>query len=180
MESFNNVKQWLQEIDRYATEGVNKLLVGNKSDMSDKKVVEYTVAKVWIHVFTHRTNSAFVALICMCLAGICRQHRHSVPRNIRKECFKCRTGFLDNGQTNQGENGDNDCQQQANSASRPGSRCAVRCRRWMLLDDGCFGQGRAITDGRGHNFLIQLVLTLALCALEVSLSFWVFAPSEYI
>jgi hypothetical protein len=45
-DSFNNVKQWLQEIDRYATEGVNKLLVGNKSDMSDKKVVEYTVAKV--------------------------------------------------------------------------------------------------------------------------------------
>lgn len=46
MDSFNNVKQWLQEIDRYATEGVNKLLVGNKSDMTDKKVVEYTVAKV--------------------------------------------------------------------------------------------------------------------------------------
>ncbi|QSZ33767.1 hypothetical protein DSL72_005338 [Monilinia vaccinii-corymbosi] len=45
MDSFNNVKQWLQEIDRYATEGVNKLLVGNKSDMSDKKVVDYTVAK---------------------------------------------------------------------------------------------------------------------------------------
>ena len=49
MDSFNNVKQWLQEIDRYATEGVNKLLVGNKSDMSDKKVVEYTVAKVRSH-----------------------------------------------------------------------------------------------------------------------------------
>lgn len=48
MDSFNNVKQWLQEIDRYATEGVNKLLVGNKSDMEDKKVVEYTVAKVII------------------------------------------------------------------------------------------------------------------------------------
>lgn len=50
MDSFNNVKQWLQEIDRYATEGVNKLLVGNKSDMSDKKVVEYTVAKVRISI----------------------------------------------------------------------------------------------------------------------------------
>jgi Ras-related protein Rab-1A len=48
MDSFNNVKQWLQEIDRYATEGVNKLLVGNKSDMTDKKVVEYNVAKVRI------------------------------------------------------------------------------------------------------------------------------------
>ena len=51
MDSFNNVKQWLQEIDRYATEGVNKLLVGNKSDMADKKVVEYTVAKVRPHRF---------------------------------------------------------------------------------------------------------------------------------
>ncbi|RMZ87884.1 hypothetical protein DV736_g4889, partial [Chaetothyriales sp. CBS 134916] len=45
MDSFNNVKQWLQEIDRYATEGVNKLLVGNKSDLTDKRAVEYTVAK---------------------------------------------------------------------------------------------------------------------------------------
>lgn len=53
MDSFNNVKQWLQEIDRYATEGVNKLLVGNKSDMADKKVVEYTVAKVHPRT-THR------------------------------------------------------------------------------------------------------------------------------
>ena len=42
-ETFANVKQWLQEIDRYACEGVNKLLVGNKSDLTNKKVVEYTV-----------------------------------------------------------------------------------------------------------------------------------------
>ncbi|KAG1218214.1 hypothetical protein G6F35_008499 [Rhizopus arrhizus] len=38
-DSFQHVKQWLQEIDRYAAEGVNKLLVGNKSDLTDKKVV---------------------------------------------------------------------------------------------------------------------------------------------
>ncbi|CAG8795792.1 28253_t:CDS:2, partial [Dentiscutata erythropus] len=44
-DTFHNVKQWLQEIDRYACEGVNKLLVGNKSDLQNKKVVEYTVAK---------------------------------------------------------------------------------------------------------------------------------------
>jgi GTPase SAR1 family protein len=46
LETFTNVKQWLQEIDRYASEGVNKLLVGNKSDLTGKKVVEYSVAKV--------------------------------------------------------------------------------------------------------------------------------------
>jgi hypothetical protein len=55
MDSFNNVKQWLQEIDRYATEGVNKLLVGNKSDMTDKKVVDYNVAKEGLS--RHRSNT---------------------------------------------------------------------------------------------------------------------------
>ena len=46
-ETFNNVKQWLQEIDRYACESVNKLLVGNKCDLTTKKVVDYTTAKVY-------------------------------------------------------------------------------------------------------------------------------------
>lgn len=45
-ESFNNVKQWLNEIDRYASENVNKLLVGNKSDLTANKVVSYETAKV--------------------------------------------------------------------------------------------------------------------------------------
>jgi len=43
--SFNNVKQWLGEIDRYACQSVNKLLVGNKADLVEKKVVEFNEAK---------------------------------------------------------------------------------------------------------------------------------------
>ncbi|KAL2634308.1 hypothetical protein R1flu_005787 [Riccia fluitans] len=46
-ESFNNVKQWLNEIDRYASENVNKLLVGNKSDLASKKVVDTQTAKAF-------------------------------------------------------------------------------------------------------------------------------------
>lgn len=46
-ESFNNVKQWLGEIDRYACEGVNKLLVGNKCDLVQKRAVDFEVAKAF-------------------------------------------------------------------------------------------------------------------------------------
>ena len=61
-DSFNNVKQWLNEIDRYANENVNKLLVGNKSDLTAKKVVDYQTAKV-------RTGSCPSPWVfCKCLA----------------------------------------------------------------------------------------------------------------
>jgi len=43
--SFNNVKQWLGEIERYACQSVNKLLVGNKADLIEKKVVDFNEAK---------------------------------------------------------------------------------------------------------------------------------------
>jgi len=42
-ESFDNVQQWLVEVDRYASEGTCKLLIGNKCDRKDK-VVEAAVA----------------------------------------------------------------------------------------------------------------------------------------
>ena len=44
-ESFNNVKQWLQEIDRYGDEKVNILLIRNKCDRTSDKVVDNTAAK---------------------------------------------------------------------------------------------------------------------------------------
>eukprot|EP00994_Dinema_validum_P001399 NODE_1281_length_1025_cov_92.005123_g982_i0.p2 GENE.NODE_1281_length_1025_cov_92.005123_g982_i0~~NODE_1281_length_1025_cov_92.005123_g982_i0.p2 ORF type:complete len:133 (-),score=29.96 NODE_1281_length_1025_cov_92.005123_g982_i0:335-733(-) len=44
-ESYNNVKNWLTEINKYATENVNKLLVGNKCDLVVKKAVDFNTAK---------------------------------------------------------------------------------------------------------------------------------------
>jgi len=44
-DTFDNVKQWLQEIERYASENVKKLLVGNKSDLTQKKQVDHSTAK---------------------------------------------------------------------------------------------------------------------------------------
>ncbi|MDP1602858.1 MAG: protein kinase, partial [Legionella sp.] len=43
--SFNNVKQWLKEIDRYAREDVTKLLVGNKRDLHIERAVSFETAE---------------------------------------------------------------------------------------------------------------------------------------
>ncbi|XP_071722280.1 GTP-binding protein YPTM2-like [Rutidosis leptorrhynchoides] len=65
-ESFNNVKQWLNEIDRYASENVNKLLVGNKCDLTANKVVSTETAQVKtiFYSFKSFTNveEAFMAM----------------------------------------------------------------------------------------------------------------------
>eukprot|EP01115_Flamella_aegyptia_P010620 TRINITY_DN472_c0_g3_i2.p1 TRINITY_DN472_c0_g3~~TRINITY_DN472_c0_g3_i2.p1 ORF type:complete len:209 (-),score=14.43 TRINITY_DN472_c0_g3_i2:192-818(-) len=44
-DSFNNVKQWLAEIDRYANPNVCKILIGNKSDLVAQRQVDYNTAK---------------------------------------------------------------------------------------------------------------------------------------
>jgi len=37
--SFNNIRSWHSNIEQHASEGVNKILIGNKSDWIDKKAV---------------------------------------------------------------------------------------------------------------------------------------------
>lgn len=88
MDSFNNVKQWLQEIDRYATEGVNKLLVGNKSDMEDKKAVEYTVAKVCsCNITPWPSDDVWLADIQSPI-GIRGQPWNPLPRDLGQELLQ--------------------------------------------------------------------------------------------
>ena len=41
LDSFTNVREWVREVQRYAREDANKLLVGNKNDLVDRRVVEF-------------------------------------------------------------------------------------------------------------------------------------------
>lgn len=66
--------------------------------------------------------------------GIRRQHRHPLLRDVSEECVKRRTSLLDHGPTDQGEDGHDHGQQQADGASRSRSRRAVGFRGRMLLD----------------------------------------------
>lgn len=38
--SFNNIRNWSRNIDQYASEGVNKILIGNKCDDVERRVVD--------------------------------------------------------------------------------------------------------------------------------------------
>jgi Ras-related protein Rab-1A len=45
METYKNVQQWLSEIDRYATDGVIKLVAGNRVDDVTQRIVREDEAK---------------------------------------------------------------------------------------------------------------------------------------
>ncbi|KAE9597433.1 putative small GTPase superfamily, P-loop containing nucleoside triphosphate hydrolase [Lupinus albus] len=86
-ESFNNVKQWLSEIDRYASENVNKLLVGNKCDLTANKVVSYETAKAFADEIgipfmeTSAKNATNVEQAFMAMAAEIKTRMASQPMN---------------------------------------------------------------------------------------------------
>ena len=47
--SFDNVTRWLTEIDKYARENVNKLLVGNKSDLAENEPGVFPPREACLH-----------------------------------------------------------------------------------------------------------------------------------
>ena len=46
-ESYQNVKRWLDDVEKYSSERVYKVMVGNKADLENKRAIQYTQAKVW-------------------------------------------------------------------------------------------------------------------------------------
>ncbi|EGG15346.1 Rab GTPase [Cavenderia fasciculata] len=45
MDSFNSIKRWLIDVDRFASPSVLKLIVGNKCDLNNKRAVDFKIAK---------------------------------------------------------------------------------------------------------------------------------------
>lgn len=39
-ESFDNVRNWMRQIEVHANSSVEKILIGNKSDLADRKIIE--------------------------------------------------------------------------------------------------------------------------------------------
>ena len=84
LESFNNVKQWLHEIDRYASDNVNKLLVGNKSDLTSKRAVSFDQAKVRKRILSREIFILpFRSLLIPLVLGILK-HQRGTLRALRK------------------------------------------------------------------------------------------------
>ncbi|XP_071117161.1 ras-related protein Rab-1A-like isoform X2 [Haliotis cracherodii] len=45
--SFNNLERWLHQCEQYSTDGVNKMIVGNKTDLDEHRVVSESTAKAY-------------------------------------------------------------------------------------------------------------------------------------
>jgi small GTP-binding protein len=84
-ETFEHVKTWLHEIERYASENVNKLLVGNKSDLTTKRQVESDAAKEFADsasipfLETSAKNATNVEDAFMTMAGEIKKRMASQP-----------------------------------------------------------------------------------------------------
>jgi Ras-related protein Rab-1A len=84
-ETFEHVKTWLHEIERYASENVNKLLVGNKSDLTTKRQVETEAAKEFADsanipfLETSAKNATNVEDAFMTMAGEIKKRMASQP-----------------------------------------------------------------------------------------------------
>ena len=73
-QSFDNVQNWIRDIEQNNTQKVKMLLLGNKHDLITKKVVDYVTAKEYadqlgIHIFETsaksptNVNEALIALV---------------------------------------------------------------------------------------------------------------------
>lgn len=99
-DTFENVKTWMSEIDKFATQGVCKILVGNKCDMNEERQVTYEegqqLAKQYEIPFLEASakKSVNVANSFLTMSQAIRQNQ------VKFEQDKKRTGGVKFGQGN--------------------------------------------------------------------------------
>ncbi|XP_044538578.1 ras-related protein Rab-1B-like [Gracilinanus agilis] len=83
--SYANVKQWLIEVERHASRNANKLLVGNKSDLVTKNMVDRTMAKEFADSMgipfleTSAKNSINVEKVFFTMASVIKRRMKAMP-----------------------------------------------------------------------------------------------------
>ncbi|KAL5007990.1 hypothetical protein ScPMuIL_013571 [Solemya velum] len=88
MDSFYNVKNWLAEVERYSSENVVKLIVGNKSDMKTKRVVAFETGQEFCDrlgirfLETSAKSSSNVVQAFMAMTSEIKSH---LPEDVKPE-----------------------------------------------------------------------------------------------
>jgi len=101
-ETFEHVKGWLMEVNKHASGNVRKLLIGNKSDLVEKKVVEYSLAQKFADeqgiafVETSAKNSTNVEQAFLALA---KQIRDGLDANPDASSSGNKTNIITPGRT---------------------------------------------------------------------------------
>lgn len=143
------MKQWLQEIDRYASENVNKLLVGNKSDLTTKKVVDNTTAKVadglvclgWGRWGLLPLTLLSPPLLSSPLSGVCGLSGHPLLGDKCQERHQCRAGVHDHGCRDKKADGARSSLRGRAAQSQDRQHPCKAGWRWLLLG-GAHGVGQ--------------------------------------
>eukprot|EP01105_Mastigella_eilhardi_P024066 TRINITY_DN61_c0_g1_i3.p2 TRINITY_DN61_c0_g1~~TRINITY_DN61_c0_g1_i3.p2 ORF type:complete len:121 (+),score=38.59 TRINITY_DN61_c0_g1_i3:383-745(+) len=84
--SFDNIKNWMSEIERYASGQVSKIIVGNKIDLEGKRIVPTAAGKAFADTLaiafreTSAKNSNGVDEVFVDIARDIRDHKAAQPQ----------------------------------------------------------------------------------------------------
>lgn len=90
-ESFSNVKSWLQEIDRFGSSDVQRLLVGNKTDLDGQRCITQEEAQQLAdstgipYIETSAKNSTNIEQVFKTIATKIMQNVDQGARKLIKE-----------------------------------------------------------------------------------------------
>jgi len=88
-ETFSSIPQWLEELERYASPNVNKLLIGNKSDLTSQNAVDSSYVKVGSFAV-----GSLLYQLTAASSGIRRPEGDDLHRDLSQGVHQRRPGLL--------------------------------------------------------------------------------------